>query len=1132
MKRYIFPDDVRAVLEGMQQTYAVYQLIDGQVTTLLVSDGFCKLLGYADRKQAAWDMDHDMYRDTHPDDRKRVLDAAALFSADGDMYDVVFRTKAGVDSDYRVIHAQGKHVLTETGILLAHVWYMDEGLYIEGAEFSGSWMNQELNSVLHEESILRAVNFDALTGLANLGYFFKICETGRARDADMGKQSCLLYIDLNGMKYYNHRNGFAEGDKLLKAIADHLSAIFGQENCCHIGADRFAVYTVEAGLKDHLQNLFASVEQMSGHLPVRVGIYSSSIEDVPVSSAYDRAKVACDIIPKTELSGYRYYTRELSDAEKRRRYIQSNIDKAIYEKWIQVYYQAIVRTVNEKVCDVEALARWVDPELGFLSPAEFIPDLEASGKIYKLDLYVLEQVLETISFEKKNGLVVVPHSINLSRSDFDSCDIVEEIRKRVDASGIRRELITIEITESIIGKDLEYMKTQVERFRQLGFPVWMDDFGSGYSSLDVLQSIQFDLIKFDMSFMKKLNEGGSTQIVLTDLMKLAASLGIDTICEGVETEEQVRFLQEIGCSKMQGFRYSKPLSFDEIRERYKTGMTAGFADPASSSYFESIGRINVYDLDVIANQEESSLRNTFDTIPIGIIEIRGKTARFVRSNPSYREFVRRYFGFEIQATSQEYTGYSSLFMRKVVNNCSDKDGRTIFNEKLPDGSSVHCFARRIGVNPKTGDIAIAVAILSITEPNKGVLIDQLLSVIEQFGDHIPGGFFIYKADESEELLYANQAVCDIFGCESLEDFRRYSGYTFRGMVHPEDYAKVAAALKQKAGQDSLEYRIIRKDGETRWIDDYSHYMEADIYHGLYYVFISDITSKYEQAESAKAMRSAVIEALTKAYDSVWLISDVHTQQFDLYRIDQEMVHLLPANMAVKIKKFYDAFIFYSKLVLEEDRERFLNSVTPDNIIKNTENAVIYSVPFRRVFDSGIRYYQVDFARLDLPDGKTGIVTGFKNVDEEVHRDQQIQNALNLRSAVIEALTRPYDSVWLIKDLDTQEFELFRIDKKLTHIMPAQEAAKIKRFYDAFTFYSKLVLEEDRQGFLDAVTPENILKNTEDYSIYSVPFRRVFTEGIRYYRVEFARLDLGNGEISVVTGFKDVDREVGQKKHSS
>ncbi|MBR3019482.1 MAG: EAL domain-containing protein [Clostridia bacterium] len=1128
MKRYAFPDGERAILEGLQQPFAVYQFLDKQVITLLVSDGFCKLLGYADRNQAVWDMDHDMYKDTHPDDRQRVIDAALLFAAGGETYDAVFRTRAGVDSDYRVIHAHGKHVFTEAGIRLAYVWYMDEGLYIEGNESAGTWMNQELNSVLHEESILRAVNYDALTGLPNLGFFFKLCEINKARDANEGKQNCLLYIDLYGMKYYNHRNGFAEGDKLLKAVAEQLAGIFGLENCCHIGADRFSVYAVESGLIERLQSFLCSVEQMSSRLPVRVGIYSSGIEDVPISSAYDRAKVACDIIPKTEISAFRYYTRELSDAEKRRRYVQSNIEKAISEKWIKVYYQAIVRTVNEKVCDVEALARWVDPELGFLSPAEFIPDLEASGKIYKLDLYVLERVLETIRIEKENGLTVVPHSINLSRADFDSCDIVEEIRQRVDAAGVRRELITIEITESVIGSDLEYMKAQIERFRRLGFPVWMDDFGSGYSSLDVLQSIQFDLIKFDMSFMKKLNGGGSTQIVLTDLMKLAASLGVDTVCEGVETEEQVHFLQEIGCSKMQGFRYSRPLSLEAIQQKYTDGQLVGFEDPASSSYFESIGRINVYDLDVIASQEDSSLRTTFDTIPIGIIEVRGDKARFVRSNPSYREFVRRFFGFDIQKTQQQYTSYSSVFMNKIVKNCSEQDGRTIFNEKLADGSVVHCFARRISTNPQTGDIAIAVAILSVTEPTEVVVIDQLLSVIEQFGDHIPGGFFIYKADGSEELLYANQAVWNIFGCGSLKDFKAFTGYSFRGMVHPEDYAKAAAAIRKrkkgsKSGLDSVEYRIIRKDGETRWIDDYSHYMEADIYHGLYYAFISDITSKYRQAESAKALRSAVIEALAKAYDSVWLISDVKTQQFELYWIDREMVHLLPANIAVKLKKFYDAFTFYSKLVLEEDRQRFLDAVTPESILKNTENSLIYSVPFRRVFDSGIRYYRVEFARLELPGGKTGIVTGFKNVDEEVRKDQSIQQALNIRAAVIEAVTRPYDSVWLIRDLKTQRFELFRVGDNPVHLLPTQEALKMAKFYDAAVFYSKLVLEEDRQQFLDAVTPESILKNTESSSIYSVPFRRVFEEGIRNYRVEFVRMDLGDEEINIVAGFKDVDK---------
>ena len=411
-----------------------------------------------------------------------------------------------------------------------------------------------------------------------------------------------------------------------------------------------------------------------------------------------------------------------------------------------------------------------------------------------------------------------------------------------------------------------------------------------------------------------------------------------------------------------------------------------------------------------------------------------------------------------------------------------------------------------------------------------ILNEQSLAVIEQFGEHMPGGFFIYKSDESEELLYANKAVFRIFGCENLDEFKALTGFTFRGMIHPEDYERVSSAIKKQINEsrsdmDFVEYRIIRKDGETRWIDDYGHYVESDVYKGLYYVFISDITDMHQKAESDKALRSAVIEALTRVYVSVWLINDIKTERFELFRIDPEMVHLMPANAAVKIKKFSEAFAFYSNLVVEEDRQHFLESVTPDNIVRNTENKLIYSVPFRRVFETGIRYYRVEFAKLDLPGGKTGIVTGFKDVDEEVRKELQIQHSLCLRSAVIEALTRVYDSVWLINDIETERFELFRIDEEMTHLLPANVAVKIKKFSEAFAFYSNLVLEEDRQHFLEAVTPENIVHNTDNKLIYSVPFRRVFENGIRYYRVEFAKLELEDGEINIVTGFKDVDEEV-------
>lgn len=279
-----------------------------------------------------------------------------------------------------------------------------------------------------------------------------------------------------------------------------------------------------------------------------------------------------------------------------------------------------------------------------------------------------------------------------------------------------------------------------------------------------------------------------------------------------------------------------------------------------------------------------------------------------------------------------------------------------------------------------------------------VLTEESLKIITQFGEHMPGGFFIYQGDEDGKLLFANEAVFRLYGCEGLEDFRELTGFTFRGMVHPDDYERVSAAIVEQAGQsryelDYVEYRIVRKDGSIRWVEDYGHRVDSEVYEDLFYVFISDVTERRQQAESAKALRTAVIEALTIVYDSVWLITDIETQSFELYRIDEEMSHLMPANAVADIKRFSDALAFYSQLVHEDDRAGFLEATAADRIAQKTASMRIYSVLFRRVFEDGVRYYRVEFAKMDLPHGKTGIVCGFKDVDVEERKERQTQQAL-------------------------------------------------------------------------------------------------------------------------------------------
>lgn len=573
-----------------------------------------------------------------------------------------------------------------------------------------------------KESILKGNYYDLLTGLSGMTHFFGFVEEERKKMLAAGGEPAFLYLNFSGMKFFNKEKGFVKGDELLKAFAARLSFVFGKEYCSRFGSDHFAVFTQEADLEKKINDLFVIWQEDNNgdYLPIRLGIYLNRMEPTDISSSYDRAKAACDAIPGTYYSTFRYYDTSMLISAEQQHYIISHLDQAISEKWIEVYYQPIIRSSSGRVCDEEALARWIDPEKGFLPPGEFIPVLENAKLAYKLDLYVLDRILEKLTYLEKEGFYLVPQSLNISRSDFEVCDIVDEIWKRVDAAGVDPEKITIEITESVIGNDLVIINRQIEKFQNLGFPVWMDDFGSGYSSLNVLQSIKFNLIKFDMIFMKKLDEGVNGKIILTEMMKLATSLGVDTICEGVETEEQVRFLQEIGCSKMQGYYFCKPIPLEKILERYKEGRQIGFENPEESFYFETISRVNLFDLTLLTNksEDEYTFQNYFNTIPMGIIEIKGNQSRIVRSNQSYRDFMKRFFNYNISHVDMEFSDFyynRAVGFINLVKQCCSQGSRAFYDEQMPDGSVVRSFIRSIATDQVTGISAVAIAVLSISE---------------------------------------------------------------------------------------------------------------------------------------------------------------------------------------------------------------------------------------------------------------------------------------------------------------------------------------------------------------------------------------------------------------------------------
>ena len=717
MERYRHDPAVLASMEASAVPFAVYQYIDRRVVTLVLSAGFCKLFGYRDRAIAYSDMDNDMYKDTHPDDVARIAEAAVRFANEEAGYDVLYRTKVHPGGGYRVVHAIGEHVYADTGERLAYVWYTDEGP-CPGEQASAACLDPRRIRELHMQSELRRNHYDFLTGLPAMDYFFELVGAGRERIRERGEVTALLYIDLSGIKYYNRRHGFEGGNQLLRSFARLLVRHFSAENCSRFGQDHFAVYTSATSLDSRLERLFQDSAALNDgdNLPVRVGIYLDRTGRTDINAACDRAKFACDLDRKAYRSVYRYFDDKMLTNVRMRQHIIDNLDRALDEGWVQIYYQPIVRTSNGRVCNEEALARWVDPEKGILSPADFITILEDAMLIYRLDLYVVDRVLEKLKQQAEAGLYVVPQSVNLSRVDFNSCDIVDEICRRVDAAGLGHDKLSIEITESTVGNDFEFIKQQVNRFRELGFPVWMDDFGSGYSSLDLLQNIHFDLIKFDMRFMQQFNSSNGSKIIITELMKIAMGLGIETVVEGVETREQLEFLREVGCAKIQGFYYGKAIPLQEILLRYEQGRQIGLENPLESAYYEAIGRISLYDPTMITNANIGENSYFFNSIPMAILEMRDDEVRILRCNHSYRVFVARMLGVKLPEGEINNTLLDEQpdddFMRNV-RRCLETD-EWITSDSRTDGEiKLYSFLRKTAENPVNGAVAITVVVMAI-----------------------------------------------------------------------------------------------------------------------------------------------------------------------------------------------------------------------------------------------------------------------------------------------------------------------------------------------------------------------------------------------------------------------------------
>lgn len=447
-------------------------------------------------------------------------------------------------------------------------------LYDDKNNYTGSYFT--LNDKTEDRNKLEKEHYkashDSLTGLYNKDYFYECILDKLKHHPD--KKYVIVTLDIRDFKLINDIFGYDRGNELLITLAKKIKESLPPEDaiCARLVSDHFAL-CVPADLfdEDYLKAAILDMKRIMDNteftIYIHAGIYRIQPEDNDVSLMCDRANMALRTIKNDYNLVYAYYDDGMMNKVIKSKHMISEFDSAMEENQFVMYLQPQV-DVDGKVLGAEALVRWKHPEKGMISPGEFIPIFEECGLIQQLDLFIWEEAAKKLQEWKQRGNENYYISVNISARDFYYLDIYECFTRLVEKYDISPKNLKLEITETAVMQEVDKQLALLSRLQSYGFHVEIDDFGSGYSSLNMLKNIQADVLKIDMGFLQEIQNHRRTKIILGMVVNLAKQLEMLVITEGVETREQVDYLTGVGCDMFQGYYFARPVPVEEFEQKY------------------------------------------------------------------------------------------------------------------------------------------------------------------------------------------------------------------------------------------------------------------------------------------------------------------------------------------------------------------------------------------------------------------------------------------------------------------------------------------------------------------------------------------------------------------------------------
>lgn len=787
------------------------------------TDGLWRLLGYKSAEQFTAACSKDMLVAQIDDEQQQQVCEAYL--------QLVSSGQESYQAEYRVKKADG-----------SYIWVLECGHCRENADGTYRYTSILVNMMplrRVSENLAFQVAYDDLTKIYNKESFCQKAQELINNNPKMNFE--IMQMDIRRFKVINDLFGEETSDEILKYIADFFIQA-SIPNCIYgrLHADRFLLcYPIENNNRENFiksLRVLATSFTIAYRIELCFGVYTVFDRTLPINLMCDRAGLALAKAKRNGLLICGEYTDDMRRDIVNEQKIVNHMDEALRNGEFTIYMQPKFELMTERITGAEALVRWVSPKRGCISPGEFVPVFENNGFIFKLDQYVWRKACEWQRQWIDKGNMPLPVSVNVSRVDLYSTELVDIFTDLVKEYNIDPSLFELEITESAYMDNPQQIIATVKELQKNGFKILMDDFGSGYSSLNMLKDLPVDILKLDLAFLDSQDETGRGGNILNSIVRMAKWLRIPVICEGVENRRQAEFLRTIGCNWAQGYYYSKPVPIVEYEQMLKVGTAP---DKSSKGVW-----LDVDNTEEILNPN-MQLNLIFNSIGggIGLYEFDGMHLELLRANNGYFELFH------------EKTDILNDAEHNMLEKIPEEDWPIIFSavHEATESGKTQTFILRRRIDGER-ILWVEVRLTIITTNNDSQLFymaftdvsaqhlknEQLRTITEKSNCGV--GFYEIR-DGKMFVLYLNHWLYEINGINEEEFMKQTQGHlgTFLGERWEKQTVKNLIDCYAKKQPMYYEYPFDSPTGKFHWLAMTANIVlqEGDVYYCV--AIIQDIT---------------------------------------------------------------------------------------------------------------------------------------------------------------------------------------------------------------------------------------------------------------------------------------------------